>query len=184
MAGMSDDEAPITLAVVVASVREGRFGPVVARWFAEHARRRPGLVVDVVDLVETGLGEAFGTRIAVADAVVVVTPEYNHSFPGPLKTAIDATGGAWRTTPVGFVAYGGLSGGLRAVEALRPVLSELHAIAVRDTVSFHGAAAEFDADGLPRDVGGKAGAADVVLDALLWWVRTLRRTPLPVGVAS
>ncbi|GAA4783603.1 NAD(P)H-dependent oxidoreductase [Actinomycetospora chlora] len=169
---MSDTS--IHLAVVVGSVRDGRFGPVVAQWFAERARQRPELVVDVVDLLETGAGPAFADRIGAADAVVIVTPEYNHSFPGPLKTAIDETGGQWRGKPVGFVAYGGLSGGLRAVEQLRPVLAELHAVGLRDTVSFHGAAAAFDASGRPREDSADA-AATVLLDAVVWWARTLRR---------
>jgi len=172
---MTDTEHPIRLAVVVGSVREGRFGPVVAAWFADRARARPEFAVDVVDLAETGLGSGFAARIGAADAVVVVTPEYNHSYPGPLKTAIDASGGQWRAKPVGFVAYGGLSGGLRAVEHLRPVLAELHAVGLRDTVSFHGAAGAFDdATGRPRD-GAADAAATVLLDALAWWARTLRR---------
>lgn len=167
-------DPPIHLAVVVGSVREGRFGPVAARWFAERARRHPAFAVDLVDLLDTGLDHGFGKRIDAADAVVIVTPEYNHSFPGPLKTAIDATGGRWRGKPVGFVAYGGLSGGLRAVEQLRPVLAELHAVGLRDTVSFHGAAGAFDDEGRPREEAADA-AADVLLDALTWWAQTLRR---------
>lgn len=165
----------IRLAVVVGSVREGRFGPVVARWFAERARRRSELSVDVVDLADTGLDEAFAERVGLADALVVVTPEYNHSFPGPLKTALDATSGQLRDKPVGFVAYGGMSGGLRAVEQLRPVLAELHAVGLRDTVSFHGAAGAFDGSGRPREESEKEAAAAVLLDALVWWARTLRR---------
>lgn len=167
-------EDPIRLAVVIGSVREGRFGPVVAAWFAERASRRPDFSVDVVDLLETGPDAGFAERIGAADAVVIVTPEYNHSFPGPLKTALDATGGVWRDKPVGFVAYGGLSGGLRAVEHLRPVLAELHAVGLRDTVSFHGAAGAFDTTGRPREESADAAAA-VLLDALAWWARTLHR---------
>jgi NAD(P)H-dependent FMN reductase len=176
--------SPIRLTVVIGSVREGRFGPVVARWFADRARRRPELSVDVVDLLDTEL-DTFAERIGTADAVVVVTPEYNHSFPGPLKTAIDAATGRWRDKPVGFVSYGGLSGGLRAVEQLRPVLAELHALGLRDTVSFHGASAAFDDDGRPRD--DAAGlAATVLLDALEWWARTMLRArdERPAGVPA
>ena len=181
---MSDTEHPIRLAVVVGSVRHGRFGPVVAGWFAARARRRAAFAVDVVDLAETGLDTGFAARLEAADAVVVVTPEYNHSFPGPLKTAVDAGGGAWRGKPVGFVAYGGLSGGLRAVEHLRCVLAELHAVGLRDTVSFHGAAGAFDAaTGQPRGTGADA-AADVLLDALESWSRTLRRAGDEQGVRA
>ncbi|MDD7939369.1 NAD(P)H-dependent oxidoreductase [Actinomycetospora lutea] len=173
----------VRLAVVIGSVREGRFGPVVASWFAELARRRPAFSVDVVDLLETGPDTGFAPRIGAADAVVIVTPEYNHSFPGPLKTAIDATGGEWRDKPVGFVAYGGLSGGLRAVEHLRPVLAELHAVGLRDTVSFHGAAGAFDTTGRPREEVADA-AATVLLDALQWWAGTLRRARLDHAAGS
>jgi NAD(P)H-dependent FMN reductase len=181
-----DTTEPYRLAVVVGSIREGRFGPTVAGWFAARAARRAGIDVDVVDLADPTAG--FGDRIAAADAVVVVTPEYNHSFPGPLKAAIDDTGREWRAKPVAFVAYGGLSGGLRAVEALRPVFAELHATTIRDTVSFHGAAERFDADGDPRDAGAANGAADVLLDELGWWARTLRamrheRSVAPSGAA-
>jgi NAD(P)H-dependent FMN reductase len=58
-------------------------------------------------------------RIDAADAFVVVTPEYNHSYPASLKHAIDMAYGEWNAKPVAFVSYGGISGGLRAVEALR-----------------------------------------------------------------
>lgn len=83
-------------------------------------------------------------RIAAADAVLIVTPEYNHSFPGPLKTSIDSLRDEWKAKPVGFVSYGGIGGGLRAVEALRLVFAELHAVTVRDTVSFHNPWSRFE----------------------------------------
>jgi len=171
---MDTDPTAYRLAVLIGSVREGRLGPTVARWFARHAARRTEVDVDLVDLADAGVSGDLDARLAGADAVVVVTPEYNHSYPGPLKTALDASGDAWRAKPVAFVAYGGLSGGLRAVEHLRPVLAELHATTLRDTVSFHGAGGCFDADGEPHDAAGAGAAADVVLDELAWWAPTLR----------
>ena len=100
------------------STRNGRFGPTVAGWFAGHARRRPGVRVDVIDLAETGLPETLGDhdepppapvrelapRLAAADAFVVVTPEYNQSFPAPLKTALDWFYEEWAAKPVALVA--------------------------------------------------------------------------------
>jgi len=180
---MSNDR--LQLAVLLGSDREGRFGPTVANWFADRARRRDDVEVDLIDIVDLDLPQRHpggpneavrrhDERISRADAFVVVTPEYNHSFPGPLKTAIDATSGQLRDKPVGFVAYGGMSGGLRAVEQLRPVLAELHAVGLRDTVSFHGAAGAFDGSGRPREESEKEAAAAVLLDALVWWTCTLR----------
>ena len=55
---------------------------------------------------------------------MIVTPEYNHSFPGVLKTAMDYLYAEWSNKAVGFVSYGGL-GGARAVEQLRLVCSAL-----------------------------------------------------------
>jgi NAD(P)H-dependent FMN reductase len=180
------------LAVIVGSVREGRFGTTVANWFAGQAAERTDMSVDVVDLAEIPLPlqmPAFGgtpaaeaeralgvltPRLAAADAFAVVTPEYNHSFPASLKNAIDWHHKEWHAKPVGFVSYGGLSGGLRAVEQLRVVFAELHAVTVRDTVSFHGVWSQFDDQGLPISPAGCNGAAKTMLDQLAWWARALR----------
>jgi NAD(P)H-dependent FMN reductase len=164
------------LEIIIGSVRPGRFGPVVARWFAEIASARPEFHVGVLDLLEQP--PAFAERIGSADAVVVVTPEYNHSYPGPLKTAIDSLGFEWHATAVGFVSYGGLSGGLRAVEPLRVAFAELHAVTVRETVSFHDYPDKFDPDGRPVDAVGPAGAAAALLDQLAWWGQALRAAQL------
>ena len=162
--------APLRIEVILGSVREGRFGPVVTRWFLRQATGT-GARVGLLDLAEPI--PDFADRIAAADAVVVVTPEYNHSFPGPLKARIDELGAQWHTKVVGFVSYGGLSGGLRAVEALRVVFAELHAVTVRDTVSFHGAGQAFAPDGTPKEEAA-AEAAAVLLNRLTWWARALR----------
>ncbi len=174
----------LRLAIIIGSTRQGRFGPTVARWFADRARLRHDMTIDVVDLAETRLPDALGDptpdvtatsqRLHLADAFVIVTPEYNHSFPGPLKSAIDWFCPEWKAKPVGFVSYGGASGGLRAVEHLRHVFAELHAVTVRDTVSFHGAWARFDTDGRPHDPDRCNAAADSMLNQLAWWGHALR----------
>jgi NAD(P)H-dependent FMN reductase len=166
------------LAVIVASVRPGRFGPTVAGWFAGQAALRPDVALDLVDLAEPADAAEFGARIDRADAIVVVTPEYNHGYPGPLKTAIDSAGAEWHAKPIGFVSYGGMSGGLRAVEQLRAVFAELHAVTVRETVSFHGAWAAFGVGGEPLDANGPAAAAATLLDQLVWWASALREARL------
>jgi NAD(P)H-dependent FMN reductase len=171
--------------IIIGSTRQGRFAPTVANWFANHARQREDMTVDVIDLAEARLPEvlsemlspevaAITPRLADADAFVVVTPEYNHSFPAPLKTAIDWHSKVWQAKPVGFVSYGGMSGGLRAVEQLRQVFAELHAVTVRDTVSFHGAWAQVDSEGRPKDPDRYEKTAKSMLDQLAWWGYALR----------
>ncbi|MCX5213746.1 NAD(P)H-dependent oxidoreductase [Kitasatospora sp. NBC_00240] len=181
----------LRIAVILGSTRAGRFGPVVADWLLGRAAEHGELETDLVDLVATPLPSAFpafgaplpedvqaqfaavSPRLEAADGFVIVTPEYNHSFPAPLKNAIDFHTHQWHAKPVGFVSYGGRSGGLRAVEQLRPVLAELHAVTLRETVSFHDYGDKFDADGNVLDPAAE-GAAKTMLDQLAWWAHALR----------
>ncbi|MEU7639426.1 MULTISPECIES: NADPH-dependent FMN reductase [unclassified Streptomyces] len=192
-------QQPLRLAVIIGSVRDGRFGPTVTQWFTHLAAQRPDLDIDVIDLADVPLSTTGPTRepspqmtavlattrprLAQADAFVIVTPEYNHSFPAALKNAIDWHLAEWQAKPVGFVSYGGIAGGLRAVEQLRQVFAELHAVTVRDTVSFHGGVATFDDEGHPKDPEGCETAAKALLDQLTWWAHALRqaRTQHPYG---
>jgi NAD(P)H-dependent FMN reductase len=127
------------------------------------------------DLSGGPAAQAFADRIGEADAFVVVTPEYNHGYPGPLKVAIDTVVEQWQAKPVGFVSYGGVSGGLRAVEQLRGVFAELHAVTVREAVSFAHVWDRFDDDGALREPRRAEAAADRLLAQLGWWARALRR---------
>lgn len=187
-------ETPLRVAIIIASTREGRFGPTVGNWFTEQARQRDDMITDVVDVAAGPPPAALGSRpserfaaasgqLAAADAFVVVTCEYNHSFPGTLKNLIDTHFYEWRAKPVAFVSYGGLAGGLRSVEHLRGVFAELHAVTVRDTVSFHHPWNWFGEDGRPDDPEGAGAAAKGMLDQLAWWGRALRdaRSTRPYG---
>ncbi|MCI3930546.1 NADPH-dependent FMN reductase [Streptomyces sp. AN091965] len=180
---------PVKVAVVVGSNREGRFGPVVAEWLLRHVREHQGFEVDVVDLAEVDLPTSLSHRpdaatraelakvspkLAAADAFVVLTPEYNHSYPASLKSLIDWHHPEWQAKPIAFVSYGGLSGGLRSVEHLRPVFAELHAVTIRDTVSFHNAGALFDDEGNHKEPAAADAAAKAMLDQLAWWAWALR----------
>ncbi|MGX1673186.1 NADPH-dependent FMN reductase [Streptomyces sp. NPDC055400] len=182
-------ETPVRVAVVIGSNREGRFGPVVADWLVSLLGERPDLTVDVIDVAATDLPTALSydpsaevraelakvtPKLAAADAFIVLTPEYNHSYPASLKNVIDWHHAEWQAKPVGFVSYGGISGGLRAVEHLRTVFAELHAVTVRDTVSFTHAGSHFDESGAHRDPEAPAAAVKAMLDQLAWWAKALR----------
>ncbi|MFB7530097.1 NADPH-dependent FMN reductase [Streptomyces sp. NPDC056178] len=199
VAASTASTAPLKVAVILASNREGRFAPVVSDWFLSHATRRPGIETDLIDVAELDLPialsyrpdadararlAAVSSRLAAADAYVVITPEYNHSYPAPLKNLIDWHHAEWQAKPVAFVSYGGVSGGLRAVEHLRQVFAELHGVGIRETVSFHNAGALFDEEGRPKDPSGCDVAARTLLDQLDWWGRALRdaKAVRPYGV--
>lgn len=179
-------DTPLRLEVIVASVRPGRFAPVVADWFLRAARARPEFRTGVLDLMdiplpldltETPETTRYRDRLAAADAFVAVTSEYNHGYPASLKTALDSAKHEWRAKPIGFVSYGGLSGGLRAVEQLRQVVAEIHMVSVRETVSLHRARKRFDPAGETTDAAA-VDAAERMLTQLAWWGRTLRAARL------
>lgn len=197
---MLDDQ--LRIAVIVASTRQGRLAPVVTGWFTAELAALEKVDIDVVDLAETPLPPTqaakpaflggyesalvrdFAARIDAADAFVVVTPEYNHGYPAALKHALDAVYREWKAKPVAFVSYGGIAGGVRAVEQLRAVFAELHTVTIRNTVSFAMVRSCFDDEGRPRDRDGVGKAAATMIAELLWWAEAAREArttnPFPV----
>lgn len=166
-------EQRLKIGLIYGSTRSGRFCDTVVRWVVEQARGAAGLELDHLDPAAEEQ-DVLVRRIEQADGFIVVTPEYNHSFPAPLKALIDAANSEWHAKPVAFVSYGGVSGGLRAVEHLRGVFAELHAVGLRDTVSFANAWAQFDERGRLRDAHRAEGGMATLLARLDWWARALR----------
>ena len=181
----------VKLAVIIGSTRSGRIGPKVAEWFAAIAATQ--FDVDLIDLAEFGFPRALGAghpraghidpelapyaeRIGSADAFVLVTPEYNHGYPASLKSALDALYSEWLAKPVGFVSYGGPSGGIRAVEQLRTVIAELHMIDVREAVAIPRIFEVFDA---PDRLVAPTASATAMLAQLAWWSEVLKRVDTP-----
>jgi len=132
-----------TLMIVIGSVRPVRVGPVVAEWVRAAAELRGDWRIDVVDLAELALPFMdepnhpvlrrytkqhtldWSARVDAADAIVFVSPEYNHSFSPALKNALDFLSQEWWRKPYGVVSYGGISAGTRGITALEPVLVQL-----------------------------------------------------------
>ncbi len=187
----------IKIGVIYGSTRPGRFCGTVARWVIDEILRRENFEVAVIDPAAKSNGaeaetlseadpQSLRERIAEADAFVVVTPEYNHGYPAALKSLIDSFGQEWHAKPVGFVSYGGISGGLRAVEQLRQVFAELHAMTIRDSVSFAAAWELFDSEGVLKDPERPVRQLETMLKRLKWWAETLRngREAAPYSAAA
>ena len=181
------------IAIILGSTRTGRAGERVAQWVLEQARKRGDADYDLIDLAEVDLPQIdepfppamgrythphtqhWATTVAAYDGYVLVTPEYNHSFPGVLKNALDRVHAEWNNKAVGLVSYG-VDGGVRAVEALRPVLGALQLADVSATVTLNLRTdfADFGATFTPGDHQGPALTA--MLDQLLPWSNALART--------
>lgn len=171
-------DRPLRIAVIIGSTREGRTGGAVGQWVLAQVRAHEGLRAHVVDLADfdfpasypermTEQMAAFTSEIGLADGFVVVTPEYNRSYPASLKQAIDYAYDEWQAKPVGFVSYGHRSEGMYAVEHLRCVFTELHTVTMRTGVSFN------LLDDRPLEAESPVQAAKTMLDQLGWWARAL-----------
>lgn len=189
-----------TLTVIIGSTRPGRAGQPIAEWFTERARAHGGFDVEVADLAAIGLPmmdepnhprlhqyvnqhtKDWSARIERADAVVFVTPEYNYGYPAAIKNAVDYLHQEWRDKPVGFVSYGGVAAGTRAVQQLKQVLTTLRMVPVVDSVNipFH---IQFISGGEFRANEALEQAADAMLDELARVDSALRslRVPAPMG---
>jgi NAD(P)H-dependent FMN reductase len=179
------NEQQLNLAIITGSTREGRLSPAVARWVHEQASEVGGFTTEVIDIASLALpatmsGQdddaavtAWRRRIAIADAFVVTVPEYNHSYPAPLKHVIDFAYEEWSRKPVGLVSYGGASGGVRAAEHLRGVFAGTASVTVRNNVSLAGIWRLIGREGV---LSGGSHSAKVrsMLDELGWWGRALR----------
>jgi NAD(P)H-dependent FMN reductase len=184
----------IRVGLIYGSTREGRFCDKVAAWVGSQIVGGDQFALDMIDPAamdlpvrherRTNAGlEELRNRMALADAFIIVTPEYNHGYPASLKFLIDSVGEPWHAKPIGFVSYGGLSGGLRAVEQLRLVFAEMHAVTVRDAVYFVNAWEQFDHAGQLSQPERAQRSLATMLARLKWWAVALReaRSLFPYG---
>ena len=180
------------LQILVASTRPGRVGDRYGRWFEGEARRHGGFDVELVDLAEVGLPffdepnhpklgqyvhqhtKDWSATVSRADAFVVVAPEYNHGYSAVLKNALDFLHHEWADKAVGFVSYGGVASGTRAVQALKPVLVCLRMVPVVEAVNipFQHQFLTDDGGVAPNQVMTDSAAA--MLDELLRITKLLR----------
>ena len=185
-----------TLRIIIASTRPGRAGLPVANWFVPVARAHGGFDVEVTDLAELDLPfmdepkhprlreytrehtREWSATVEASDAFVFVMPEYNFGINAPLKNAIDYLHHEWQDKPVGFVSYGGISAGTRAVQMTKQIVSSVKMLPVYEAVYIPFVAGQI-ADGrfTPSDTTQQAATA--LLDELVRVEAALR--PLRVA---
>ncbi len=141
------------LQIVIASTRPGRIGKPVADWFVGEAEKHGGFDLEVVDLAELNLPfmdepkhprfadyqhehtKRWSAMVARADAFVFVIPEYNYGYNAVIKNAVDYLHNEWRDKAIGFVSYGGVAAGTRALQQLKQVVTTLRMVPVVDSVN-------------------------------------------------
>lgn len=188
---MSTSSRP-KLHVIVGSTRPNRIGPAFAAWFAAVAEKHPAFEVEVIDLADVGLPlldepnhprlrkyEHQHTRdwsaiVDRADAFVLVTPEYNYGYSAATKNALDYLCHEWADKAIGFVSYGGVGAGTRAVQQLKQVVTTLRMVPVLDSVNIPFAVDKLTKDKQVAEDPGLDAAAVLMLDELARMTALLR----------
>jgi len=179
------------LHVIVCSTRPGRVGLAVGEWFHAQAKQHEGFDVELVDLAAANLPlydeprhpslqkyehehtKRWSAWVASADAYVFVTPEYNYGPPPSLINALNYVYKEWNYKPAGFVSYGGVSGGLRAVQVEKQILTTLKVVPLVEAVVVPMVAQLMDA-GAFRGSDLHVQAASVMLNELVRWAGALK----------
>jgi NAD(P)H-dependent FMN reductase len=190
------------LQIIIASTRPGRVGPSVASWIQQRAIAHGGFDVELIDLAEVNLPmfdepnhprlhqyvhqhtKGWSATIDRADAFIFVIPEYNYGFNAAIKNAIDYLNAEWKHKPVGFVSYGGVGAGTRAVQMLKQVITALSMVPVFDAVNIPFIQQFLDDERKlqPNDI--METAATTMLDELVRWTATLRALREPAAQPS
>jgi NAD(P)H-dependent FMN reductase len=170
--------------IIIGSVRPGRISDKVGKWVANEAKQLPDTTVETIDLIDYVLpfldepispqfnpdrkpnpvASKLLSKLAEADAYVIVTPEYNRSYSAVLKNAIDYIDFQLAKKPVSLVAHG-VNGGAQALDHLRSVIPALKAFTIPTGVYFSGGAGQLidDEGNLSKEVQDNPRGPQVAL---------------------
>jgi NAD(P)H-dependent FMN reductase len=186
---------PLFIPVILGTPRRGRASEHVARFVFEEVGKRAGVETELIDVRGLNLptddaGEAikdarFSASMARADALVLVVPEYNHGYPGPLKHALDTNLKEYIHKAVGICGVSaGPFGGARVVENLLPVMRELGLVTIFWDGNFSSVQKVFDESGKLVETA-YVRRLDKFLKELIWMAKVLRhgreQVPLDAG---
>ncbi|MDH4063627.1 MAG: NAD(P)H-dependent oxidoreductase [Acidobacteriota bacterium] len=179
-----NDVRTLNIPVILGTSRKGRASVHAARLLAELLNRRAGVRSDVIDIGAMALpvddaGEAiknatFSAAMSAADGLVIVAPEYNHSFPGLLKHALDSCLNEYIHKAVGLVGVSaGPFAGTRVVQSLLPVMRELGLVTIFWDINIGHVGRVFSDDGRLLDEAF-VRRSDRFIRELIWMSKVLR----------
>jgi NAD(P)H-dependent FMN reductase len=181
----------VKLHIWLCSVRPGRNGAAIARWFHDLALKNAKFETQLVDLAEVALPlmdeaehprfgkyqhahtKAWSALCSEADAFVFVAPEYNFGFTAPWKNAIDYLSREWLYKPCAFVSYGGPAGGTRMQQQAKQVVTALKMMPMYESVTVPFFTQHLK-EGVFAPPEGTEKAAHLMLDELARWTEAMR----------
>ncbi|MDB5119413.1 MAG: hypothetical protein JWN56_631 [Sphingobacteriales bacterium] len=178
--------------IITSTTREGRKGIAVANWITNLAKQDSTYTIELLDLAQINLPfmdepnhprmqqyihehtKQWSKSIDEADAFIIVLAEYNFGFPAPIKNALDYLYNEWMHKPVAFVSYGGISGGLRATQMLKQVVTAIHMMPIVDQVNIPFFAKHIDESGTFVPDEALTKSANAMLKELERWSESLK----------
>jgi len=175
--------------IIVGSTRRDRQSIKVARFVFSRLQQRPAAQTELLDLLEYNFPimeerlhrrddppprlKEYAEKIDRADALIIVTPEYNNGYPGVLKNAIDYLLPEYERKPVGIVTVSaGGYGGITCLAQLRLVTIGMGAFPIPENLAVSRVHDSFSDDGTPNDPGYEKRAA-TFLDEVLWFAEAI-----------
>lgn len=183
------------LNIIITSTRPGRIGPKVAKWFFDAAAAHGAFEPVLVDLADYNLPifdephhprlgkyekehtKAWSRSVASADAFVIVSPEYNYFATPAFVNAVNFLSLEWNYKPAGVLSYGGLSGGLRAAQTVKQLLTTMKVMTIPEGVGIPFVGQFIGEDGVFKPNDLVSAGVPVMLDELKKWsgaLKTLR----------
>ncbi len=177
-------ERPLFIPIILGTARRGRQSENVASFVFEQTKKRAEIETEMIDVCKLPMklddaGEQmkdpkFSGTVERCDGLIIVTPEYNHGYPGLLKHALDMNLDEYIHKAVGICGVSaGPFGGARAIEGLLPVLRELGLVTIFWDVNFGNVQKLFDEQGNLLDQS-YVRRLDKFLNELIWMARVLR----------
>ncbi len=171
--------------VILGTAREGRRSENAARFVLEEVKKRAEVESELMDArdfrlpvtdnsEESDTAKRFEKIVSRADGFIIVSPEYNHGYPGELKMMLDMLYEQYARKPVAIcgVSSGGM-GGVRMVEQLRLVAIEFHMVPIQTAVYFSNIGKLFDGNGVITDLS-YSQRVQKLLDELIWYGQALK----------
>jgi NAD(P)H-dependent FMN reductase len=185
MATQQDITHPVFIPVILGTARHGRLSEPAANFVFGEVSKRADIETELIDIRKIRVaiddaGEAlkdsqFSTTVARADGLILVAPEYNHSFPGLLKHVLDTNLKEYIHKAVGVCGVSaGPFGGARMIQSLVPVLRELGMVTIFWDVYFGNAGKLFDPVTGKINDPAYSGRVEKFLNELVWMARVLR----------
>lgn len=196
---ITPETSRLKLGVVIASTRPGRSGLPIGQWVYSRAAEHSAFDVEMMDLGKINLPLMdepnhprlrnytlqhtldWSAKVDAADAFVFVMPEYNYAMTAPLKNAIDYLFQEWHYKPVGLVSYGGMSGGLRAAQMVKQVVTALKMMPLPEAVAIPFFNQYFDEEKRFQPNESMQTSTTAMLNELARWAAALKPLRKPAG---